>query len=566
MKTKGSAYVARYAAGIGKLNNLQSLWKTLLFYFLPNSEHLIWNRETDKGEYECPADDSGVKAASIMASGIYSYTVSRGQRVADLSIADMELNKDDDVQEYLSKKITLATQLIHSSNYTTAMYDLLRYYSVIGTDMLYSYYDRGLEKINFRTYRVFNTWLEANSSGRITTVIRSEMVPHTVAEERWKKDKLPEEVQKELDDPESSINDAEYLHVVEPNPNYIPSEGATEANARKARLSKHFKYRELWIHKDSETVVSEGGGYRTFPYHIARSGVQVDSLPYGRSQAMDALPTMRELHRSAQWMSDASELQARPPMIFPKGSMDPDDWDSRPDARNVTNPVDGFLPQLMQTSLSLEPMAQWIMNKRMVIDEYFFVPQFRALDQISGSNPTATEVQEAAKQGIQGIAPIIGTLEPEVFTTIVERVLDIMDLEGMGPEKPEIMEGKNIITHVTTQLDAELQSSDVRRTLLTLGQCFEIIKQYNENPEMNTIVDRDKIIRNTLYVNNVDPDAIFSSSEAEELQMKLAEANEQQQLMSEALAKVGQIDPMRAPEDGSMAAESILGGGGMIGE
>ena len=559
-KDEAQAYLERYNAGRGRMTNLLTLWQALLFYFLPNSEHLVWSNETDKGEYKAPADDTGIHSASVMAGGMYAYTVSRASRIADLVVEDDELNSDDDVQEYLSTQITIATQLVHASNYSSAMYDMLRHYSVLGTDLLFSYYDDKLRKINFRNYRVFDCWIEANASGRIDVVMRRECVTHRVAEERWG-NKLPEEVKKALADPVKSIEDDEYLHIVEPNPDYIPIEGATEENARKAALAKHWKYRQVWIHMSSGTVVEEGKGYRTFPYHVARSGVLVNQLPFGRSSAMDALPTMRELHRAMQWFRDASECQLRPPMLIPKGALDPQNWDHRPAALNVYNVIEGNKPEPMMTTISLEPIWGSILDSRKVVQDFFFVPQFRALDQISGSNPTATEVQEAAKQGIQGIAPVIGTLEPEVYATITERVLDLMDLNGLSAPLPDILQGRKdeIVINTVTQLDAELQSTDIRRMLVALGQCFEIIKQFKENPEMGTLADRDRLIRNILYVNNVDPKAIFSTTEAEEEAEKLASARERQQLQQMASEKVGMIDPMRKPEPGSIAEGGQFG-------
>jgi hypothetical protein len=557
LKIDACEYKERYEAGRNRMNNLLTLWQSLLFYFLPNSEHLIWSNKTDKGEYKAPADDTGIHAASIMAGGIYANTVSRGSRIADLLLEDQELNKDDDVQEYLSKQITIATQLIQASNYPSAMYDCLRHYAVLGTDLLFSYYDEGLRRINFRNYRVFDCWIEANAAGRIDTVMRKENVPHRVAKERWG-DKIPQFVKDALLDPQTAIDSADYIHIVEPNPDYIPEEGATDANLTKSAMSKHYKYRQIWIYPDEDIVVESGKGYRTFPYHIARTGVLVNQLPFGRSPAMDALPTMRELHRAMQWWRDATETALAPPNLLPKGSIDPDDWDQRPRARNVYNVIEGNKPEPMMTSISLEPMWQSILDSRGVVEDFFWVPQFRALDQISGSNPTATEVQEAAKQGIQGIAPLIGTLEPEVYSTIVERVLDLMDLHGLSAEKPEIMRDKKIVINMITQLDAELQSSDIRRTMVSLGQCFEIMKQFRENPEMGNLVDRDRIIRNTLYVNNVDPEAVFSTTEAEKRAKKLAAEQQKQAMMQMAMDKIAPADPLRTPEAGSIAEGGML--------
>lgn len=553
-------YCQEFSAGQSQMGQLKSLWDSLLFYCMPEAEHLVWSRDSEKGDYEVPSDDTAIRSSKVMASGIYSYTVARGTRVADLLVQDDALNDDDDVQEYLSKEITIATRLMQSSNYAPSVYDLLRHFVILGTDLIFSYYDTKLQKLNFRTYRVFDCWIEENSSGKVDRIIRSELIKHRVAEERWGRSKLPANVVANLDNPESVVQDSEYLHIVEPNPDYIPAKGATAANQRKAQMSKHFKYREIWVHKESYQIMAEGTGYRTFPYHTARSGVQVNQLPFGRSPAMDALSTLRELHRSSQWMTDASESELRPPTMFPKGCMDPDDWDDRPAGRNVYNPIEGTLgPTRLSVVASMDPMYNQMAIRQRSVEEFFFVPMFRALDQISGSNPTATEVQEAARQGIQGIAPIIGSLEPDVYTTIVERVLDLMDLYGLGAEKPEILRDKDITINVTSQLDAELQNTDIRRTLVAIGQCMEVSKQFKENPDMATLLDKNKIIRKILYVNNVDPEAVYSTRESEEKQKQLAEEQKQQQAADRAMGLMGQIDPNKAPEAGSIAAGDLGG-------
>ena len=555
-KEQAQKYCDEYAAGQSKMGPLKSLWETLLFYYIPSAEHLVWDRGTEKGEYDVPSDDTGIKAANTMASGIYSYTVTRGNRIADLTMQESDLEDDEDVKEYLSAEITKATQMVQASNFASAIFETLRYYTVLGTDLLFSYYDKDIQKLNFRPYRVMDCWIEENASGKIHRVLRTELITHSTAEERWGFDKLPKEVQEALGNAEGVVEDSEYLHIIEPNPDYVPDLGAstTDANKKKAKKSEFFKYRQVWVHKDSKTVVEEGKGYRTFPYHVARSGVQIGQLPFGRSQAMDALPTVRGLHRAEMWMADATETSIAPPALLPKGSIDPEDWDLRPRAALVYNPVEGNTgPQLLNATGDINAMLSWIADKRGIVNDFFFVPLFNALDQISGSNPTATEVQEAAKQGIQGIAPVIGSLEPDVYTTVVERTLDLMDLNDLGTAKPEILQGKKPTINVTTQLDAELQNTDVRRTNVALGQAFEIMKQFTENPEMSTLIDRDRVIRNLFYVNNVDPKAVYSTTEAAEKQAKLLEAQKQQELTKGIMDKMGQIDPNKAPEPGSLA-------------
>lgn len=560
-KEQAKRYCDEYAAGQSRMGPIKSLWKSLLFYCMPSAEHLVWDRNTEQNEYNVPSETTAIRAANTMASGIHSRSVSRGDRLGDVSVRDAMLNKDSDVQEWQSRQMTKLTELIQASNYAPKMFDMLRHFVILGTDMLYSYYDKDLQKINFKTYRPFDCWIEENAAGKVDRVIRCESIAHRIAEERWGS-RLPDEIKKALEIPENTGDTSEYLHIVEPNPDYIPMKGATPANEKKAMLSKHFKYREVWVHKDSHTVLEEGKGYRTFPYHIARTGVQMGQLPFGRSVAMDALPTLRELHRADQWMSDASELELRPPTLLPKGSMDPADWDSRPDARMSYNPVEGNVPSQLSVVSSIDPMDRRMLRKEDQVEAFFFVPLFRALDQISGSNPTATEVNEAAKQGLQGIAPIIGNLEPDVHVTIIERGLDIMELEGLGTPKPDILKDKDLIVSVITQLDAELQNADIRRSLVALGQSFEIMKQFEENPEMNTLLDRDGMIRKVLYTNNVDPDLVYSERESLKKKQQLQEEQQARQLQQQVMDKIMPVDTMRRPEQGSMADPAT---GGLLG-
>lgn len=543
--------IAEHKAGYDKASNMRSLWKSLLFYFFPADEHLVYSADSLKGEYEIPADSEGTKAAWKKAAGLYSFMVTRGDRVAALSLDDADLNRDDDATEFLAKRINLITSLIHTSNFPSVAFDVLRHYTAIGTDILYSYYDAKLGKLNFRYHRVWDCVLFENSSGRIDKLSREEKIPATIAVERWG-DRCPTEVTQAAETPENMLDTADYIVMVEPNPSYIePSK-----DPKKAAMTKHFKYRQKWVHVGTKKVVEEGTGYRTFPYHIARSGVQVNSLPYGRSAGMDALGTARMLHNQLQQYNDLKELIIRGRTLLPKGSIDPLDWDLRPGATNVFTPVDGLAPTTERPTGG-ESLMRAILEDigilRQDIREFFQNDIFNALDQITGANPTATEVQEAAIQKVQGVAPEVGTLEPEFFSTIIERVLDIVDLEKLGEALPEILEGKSFNIKVTTRIDARMKASDTQQALVAIGQVAEIEAAFAENPALATVLDKTKVQRAILYASNVDPEQVYSERETKKKQQALLAQREQDKLTQTITDKMGPIDPMKAPEPGSMA-------------
>jgi hypothetical protein len=550
--------LSEHNTGYDKASNMRSLWQSLLFYFLPADEHLVYSADSLKGEFDIPADSEGIKAAWRKAAGLYSFMVTRGDRVAALSVDDPELAKNDDVTEFLAKRINLVTKMIHTSNFPSVAFDVLRHYAVLGTDILYSYYDEEIGNMNYRYYRTWDCVLFENAAGRIDKLSREEKIPAYIAKERWGKD-LPADVLQDADSPDNMMDTADYIVMVEPNPDYI----STIQDPSKAALAKHFKYRQIWVHKSQKKIVESGKGYRTFPYHIARSGVQVNSLPYGRSAGMDALGTARILHNEIQQYNDLKELVIRGRVLSPKGAIDPLDYDPRPGAHNQYTPIDGMAPVVERPQggeATLRAVIEDIGIQRQDIREFFQNDIFNALDQITGANPTATEVQEAAIQKIQGIAPEVGTLEPEFFATIVERNLDIIDLHQLGEQPPRILEGRNYSIKVTTRIDAQLQAADTRSTLVAIGQVAEVDTVFKENPELATIMDKTKIQRDILYTNNVDPEHVYSERETQQKQKELLKLRERDKITQDIVDKIGNIDPMKSPEPGSMIAQGGLSG------
>jgi hypothetical protein len=264
-----------------------------------------------------------------------------------------------------------------------------------------------------------------DAAGRIDTVHRpfkytARQVMQKVQEAGWKN--IPEAIS----DAAKNAPDREFdfLHVVQPNREL--------QYGRKDYRGMDFS--SCYVSLTGRCTVSDGG-YRTFPYAVSRY-VTGPREVYGRSPAMDALPSILTLNEQKKTVLRAGQKAVDPPLLLQDdGALQA--FDLRSGALNygTLNSQGQELVKALDNKARIDIGLDLMQDERRLINDHFLVTLFQIL--VDSPQMTATEAMLRAQEKGALLAPTMGRQQSEMLGPTIERELDILAHAGAFPPMPE---------------------------------------------------------------------------------------------------------------------------------
>lgn len=311
----------------------------------------------------------------------------------------------------------------------------------------------GLRYKNIHLGEVF--FLE-NHQGIIDTAHRKFRLTARQSAQKFK-DKTPEQIVKDANDPTKSEKKYTFIHCVYPNSDKDPTR----------RDYKGMEYSSVYVCTEL-TAICQEGGYSTFPYAISRY-VTAPGETYGRSPAMKALPNIKSLNQMKRTVLKMGERAVDPVLLaHDDGVVGTIALRSgyvnygavTADGKKLVHPLD---------TASNMPISKELMDdERAGIKDIFLVTVFQLLEE----NPqmTATEVLERVKAKNALIAPLMGRQQSECLGPMTERELDLLQRDGLLPPMPPEMKeaGGGIHLIYDSPLSRAMQAEEASGFMRTL--------------------------------------------------------------------------------------------------
>jgi len=521
-------------------DHMKTIFDSCLFYYLPEmqAEKVDRNRSNIAEENQ-PLDPIGQRAASILASGIFSNTISMGSEFFGFRTNDEDLNDDDEVKRWFTKASKECLRQMQNSNYSMMAYEALLYYVSLNTGVLYTGYED--EELVYKSFPITQCSISEGKAGVVNTMFRSFQMTPQQAIERWGKLNSPEMI-RAFDDPDKRFVQYPFYHAVLPRFDIDKTK----------KDPKNMPFASYYVDESNNHIVEEKG-YQSFPYAVPRF-TRTSPTAYGRGPSFACLPTVREIDRLRADIIDGTELKLLPPVFLPAGSTN-EDVDLVPAAINYYNPTSGH-PVFYQPDIDIKAGQMQRADLKNDVMDHFYANMFMQMSETE-KGMTATEVNARNSEKAQALTPIVNRLYDEFFSPTITRTLELLMSNDVLEPLPKALQGKEWTVEYTTRLSALLKQIESNSAVMSFQQSIGIYEASMQIPQVNEIVNVDKLVRGIYYSNNVDPDVIRSEEETEEMRAERAQ-QEQEQIQTQAmLDKMGPIDPMTAPEEGSMIKQQL---------
>lgn len=413
----------RHSQAEAQRANWDSLWQDIADRVFPRSAFFT-TKNIMEGERRTQKlfDSTAPLALNRFAAAMESMLTPRTQRWHKLKPKNKALRDSQPIKQYLEEvnEILFDARYSATANFASQYYENYMSLGAFGTGGVFI--DDAIISLRYKAMHLSELFIFEDAVGRIDTVHRPFQYSARQAMQRFGKDgNLPTIITEAAEKTPDRMFD--FLHVVQPNSEIV--------YGRKDYRGMAFS--SCYISMAGRQIVSEGG-YRTFPYAVSRY-VTGPREVYGRSPAMDALPSILTLNEQKKTVLRAGQKAADPPLLLQDdGALQA--FDLRSGALNYgTLTSNGTeLVKALDTKARVDIGIDLMQEERKLINDHFLVTLFQIL--VETPQMTATEAMLRAQEKGALLAPTMGRQQSEMLGPTIERELDILQHGGAFPPMP----------------------------------------------------------------------------------------------------------------------------------
>ena len=521
--------------------NFRSLWQDTSDYILPMSSDITTSEYPGVPRGVELFDITAITDAYQMAAGLSQALIPPGQHFFEIGTVDWSDSGNDENRRHLA----LATEITHEelvqSNFIEVLNEALIGDIVFGQLNMYSEFKNG--GLNFKHHRAGMYQYLVGDEGRVHTMILKFPLTALQAVKLWE-DPGPS-VLKAMEKPETQGKVFEFIHIVRPRENRNPT---LTDNMNMDYESIYVNIKDIWE--------IEEGGFRLFPYHVAR-WQKASNEKYGRGIGTETLPQVKVLNHMMETFLELGDKLCRPPREIL--SSFEGDVDTTPDGENFVAEM-GSIKALDSGAIgNFATTEKMIEMQRDVIHKAFYKDVFAPLTDLTGDRRTTLEIRERIQEGLRRLGPPIGRIWSELFDPMITRCIVLLYENGKIPPLPAELQGRLKIEYKGSMANA-LKSGEALAAREWIGLLTEMGASQMW-PNVTDVVDIDAAVRRIGHSLGVSIEDIASEDEVEAKRAERAAAMQLQQQM-QALEMAGKAYPgaTKAPEAGS-PAEALMGAG-----
>lgn len=347
------------------------------------------------------------------------------------------------------------------------------------------------------------------------------------------------------------------VHAVLPRQDYDPS-----------RIdAKGKKFASYYVTEEQQTMLSEGG-YNSFPYAVSRYSLSPNEV-YGRSAAMDALPSMKTLNEEKRIVLVQGQRIVDPVMMsfddqlaanfsLEPGSMNPGGMNA--EGRSLIGVLPTGNPAVGKDLMAME---QAIINAAFMND----------IMQILVDSPTMTaaEVWERTREKAVLLAPTIGRQQDDYLGPLVVRVVDLLGQIGAIPPVPRMVQQAARSRGIQYDLRFESPLTRARESEKVAGaqraiEGLSALSNATGDPSVFDNLDKDKIGRQGSVISGMPEDWLLPEQQVADMRQQRAQQAQDEAATRAApgAAALGKVALM-ARQGGGPRVPSVGGAAGAPG-
>lgn len=356
-------------------------------------------------------------------------------------------------------------------------------------------------------------YLSVNHQNEVDSVYRTfEFTAEQVAC-KWGEDALSSRMRSSLG--KKDTDKFQFIHAVYPK---------SLAEKKKDRGNKNFHSQFICV---DENRFFEEKQSATLPYVVGRYRVRADEI-YGKSPAMEALPTIRRLNETVNELAQFGHLSLHPPTIAVSEAKQRS-FELKPRHMNI-GAISKDGKALFQPIQFGNPVPYHDELKRLKesIHSLFLLDLFQVLD--DKASRSAAESMEKTREKGAFVGPLIGGLQSEFIGAMIKRELDILDSQGKLPEANDTDHPHVSVLKVeyTSPLFKYQQAESVSSVLQGTNTVLELGAKTGD-PSCMDHIDIDKVSRFALWASGSPAQLIRDLDDVNEIRKARAEQMEEMQ-------------------------------------
>ena len=498
--------------------NFRQLWNTTAQYVLPAWDNFVGELAEGINRNTRLFDATAVTANERFAAAMEQMLTPRTQKWHKIVPVDSEMEDDQEVHKYLDSvtNILFSQRYRPKANFASQCDECYLSLGAFGNAAMFIDEMPGVT-IRYRSVPLNEIVWSLDHSGMVDTVFRKFRFTAKQALQAWG-DNAGEKVKEAYE--KNPFIELDFLHCVKPN-----------IEKKRGELGYKGMEWESWYIGFADRHVIERGGFRTFPYAIARYRM-APREHYGRGPALAALPAIRTLNEQKKTALRAGQKAVDPPILLAEeGVLTP--FNQRPGAANY-----GMLSQdgtPLAQPLQIKPdfhIAETLMQMEATsINDAFLTSLFQIL--VQNPQMTATEALIRAQEKGAMIAPAMGRQQSEFLGPLINRELDILSRSGvLPPPPPQLLQSRGgtrveYTSPLTRAMRAE-EGTAIMNTIQAIGVLANLDKT------VLNVIDMTDAARELALINGCPAKLLRSLEQIDALVQQQTQQAQAQQMAAQA--------------------------------
>ena len=505
--------IRRFKKAKSNRGSWDSHWQDVADYVLPTRSFVVTKNPGAKRRlriYNSAAPEAAVSLASAL-DGMLTNTAIRWFEVLS---DDNDVNEDRDAQAWLYDTTSRILAYLDStdSGFATAAHELYLDLVSFGTAVMLVREHNG--RLVYQARQLSNIYLMTDDAGDLTDVYREFELPAWEALEEFG-DGVSEKCRKMAEEDTSRDRKIKMLHHV-----------YRRTMRDEAKYDGENKpWGSAYIEIDNKHL-SRYGGFDMNPYIVARWSRAAEES-YGRSPAMQVLPTIRVLNAMAKTVLEAAEMAVRPPVMVSAGTIEGPIRTAPGSIMYVRQGTRDY-PQPFTSGARPDIGHEMMAREEEKVEQAFFLDRLRLPD---NDRMTATEIMERRQQGLLIASPVLARLYAEWLDPVITRTYEWMQARGMLLPAPEGVGGTGMRVHYVSPMAISRRASQTQGFLQAMSAATPLIQT---DPSVLQNLNADLIFRSLMRANNVDPKYLKSDRDVQQARMQQAQQAAMQQQMAMA--------------------------------
>ena len=520
MPTDAQSYINRYEELRDDRRNWEHHWQEIAEVVLPRRTDIVGKRTPGDKRNLKAIDSTGIIANELLAAGLHGMMTNPASKWFTLRISDQDLNAEDDVKLWLESVENIIYEELSSSesSFSSHMHELYLDLSAFGTAVMFIGESNQTNDLMFQSLPLKECYVSENADGRIDTLYRKYELTARQIVQKWGnkesvvgKDVITCHQTGKLEDK------FEIIHAIFPRMDYD----------KRKRTRQNMPVASVYILCKGEKILEESG-YEEMPILAPRWSKAAGEI-YGRGPGMATLPDVKMLQQMAKTVIKAAQKVVDPPLQLEDDSVllpvrtIPGGLNYR---RAGSEPITP-LSTGAQIPIGLEMMQ----DVRVRIREGFFLDQLQ-LQQ--GPQMTATEVLQRTEEKLRLLGPVMGRMQSELLSPLINRVFGILGRQNKLPVLPEMLEGGNYKIEFVSPL-ARAQKQVEANSLLRVFEIGSTVMQ--TQPDAARVFKAEETVRWLSGLFGIPQMILETESETDE--RRQAQAQMQQQMQQMAMMQQG---------------------------